>query len=176
MLECLKNKCAEENIDNISVECADWNNYRPDGKYDVAFSSLCPPVNSSDSILKMEMCSDDVCIYISSMSKDRDSIYFEIWRELGKEYTYEGYDTGYPSRFLESIGRDPVLKSFEIKTRSESEPDRLAEFYKQKFLLYRDEREVSRIIDEVVHSRAEDGRVITEQTNRLGLLIWHPFP
>lgn len=173
MLERLDGICRAENISNIRTEYMDWNVYIPDKKHDTAFSSLCPPVNSPESILKMEKCSRDLCIYISSMSKDRDSIYFEIWRELGRDYTYQGYDTEYPLRFLESIGRDPTLKKFEIKTSDESEPGRLVEFYKRKFLLYRDEQEISKVIEDVVHSHAEDGIVRTEQTNRLGLLIWH---
>lgn len=174
MLERLDGICGTEGITNIRTECADWDVYVPKRKYDIAFSSLCPPVNSSVSILKMEMCSSDTCIYISSMSKDRDSIYFEIWRELGREYTYEGYDTGFPLRFLKSIGREPILKKFEIETCSESEPGRLAEFYKRKFLLYRDEREILKAIEDVVGSHAEEGVVRTEQMNRLGLLIWRP--
>lgn len=175
MLNCLSGLCKNQNMLNVCTKCVDWNIYRPDTRYDIAFSSLCPPVNSSDSILRMEKCSCNLCIYISSMSKDRDSIYFEIWNELNKDYTYEGYDTQYPFRFLKSIGREPILKTFEEKISKMSESEDLINFYKKKFCLYREESETSKIIEDVVHSHTEDGKVVVEQNNCLGLLIWNPL-
>lgn len=175
MLKRLNSSCKDQNTSNICTKCVDWDIFKPDKKYDIAFSSLCPPVNSSDSILKMEKCSSDLCIYISSMSKNRDSIYFEIWNELGKEYTYEGYDTQFPFRFLKSIGREPILKKFDEKISKVSESEDLIGFYKKKFCLYREESEISKVIEDIVHSHTEDGKVFAEQNNCLGLLIWHPL-
>ncbi len=159
-------------VKNLSAECVDWNQYVPDKTYDVAFSSLCPPVNSHESILRMEKCSGNTCVYISSMSGNRDSVYFEIWKRLGRNYTFEGYDTRYPCRFLKSIGRNPALKIFENKMEKENCCLELCEHYKQKFSHYGHSEDISELIEDVVYSFAEDGQVYTVQNNRLGLLIW----
>lgn len=173
MIERILRESESRGIGNLQAGCADWNFYIPDEKYDVAFSSLCPPVNSSESILRMEKCSRDLCVYISSMPGNRDSIYFEIWNRLGRNYTFEGYDTRYPRRFLETLGRSPVLKVFETKTKKESDCAELCEHYVKKFSHYGNFPNISELIEDVVYSFAEGNRVYTEQNNRLGLLIWN---
>lgn len=172
MIERISRESETRGIKNLQTGCTDWNLYLPDEKYDVAFSSLCPPVNSSGSILRMEKCSRNLCVYISSMSGNRDSIYFEIWNRLGRDYTFEGYDTRYPCRFLEAVGRRPVLKIFENKTEKENDCAELCDYYERKFSHYGCFPDISELIEDVVYSFAEDGRVCTEQNNRLGLLIW----
>ncbi|MDR0523613.1 MAG: class I SAM-dependent methyltransferase [Candidatus Methanoplasma sp.] len=175
MLERLSRECAERGAGNVSAVLADWPSYPVGEAFDAVFSSLCPPLNCESNLLKMESHSKGWCAYVSSMGGDMGSLHTEIWRRLGKDYTYKGYDTSYPCRYLRSLGRDARLEEFEARSPSVRTVEEAVAMESKRFSAYgRAGAEVEAAIREAAESRAEDGLVRSEGIGRLGLLTWRP--
>lgn len=175
MLNRLREKCQNDGYGNISIIQADWKEYHSDEKCDVVFSSLCPPLNCPECILKMERNAVDRCAYVSSMNDDRGSIHMDIWKELGKDYTFNGYNTNYPYRFLKSVGRDPVLHTFRISSPYDQTVQEVIDFEVNKFQTYMDiDEKLRRKIENVVISHSDTGTIHFEGIKQLGLLTWVP--
>lgn len=176
MLNRLESKCLETKTSNIEHIHSDWTVYESARRFDVVFSSLCPPLNCPEQILRMESLSRRFCVYISSMNDDAGSVHMEIWKALGRDYTFNGYNTEYPYRFLISKGRAPVLKVFETSSPSEKSVEDVVRFEMEKFSAYMDtDNGTERIIKDVVEAHAEDGVVHYDGRKKLGLLIWAPL-
>ena len=174
MLSRLNDDCKNQSITNIITEEADWDEYVPKKKYDIAFSSLCPPVNSPESILKMEECAKENCVYVSSANINT-GIHIKIWNELGKDYSYHGYNTKYPYMFLSEVGREPALKIFTEHISYETSVEETIEKESRLISKYRNiDENVGRTIRDIVESHSENGVVRTDEELRLGLLIWKP--
>lgn len=175
MLERLESGCLAKGVKNILSVHADWRRYEAPRGFDVAFSSLCPPLNCPEEILRMEAVSTRFCAYASSMNDDRGSIHMDIWHALGRDYTFNGYNTKYPYEFLSEHGREPHLEVFEAVSPSDKSTEEVVEFETEKFSAYLDVNEdVRRTISDVVSSHAEDGVVHYDGRKRLGLLTWTP--
>ena len=173
MLERLKERCDSEHITNVTTVIGDCRHIPRNFRCDLTFSSLCPPMNCPESILRMEE-HGDVCAYISSANIGT-SIETEIWSALGEDYSYSGYNTEYPSRFLESIGRRTELTFFtQMNKMDESEEDVLKRHLSliSKYRPMTDE--IDDIIRKIVSNHSENGRVRTSMEMRMGLLIWRP--
>jgi Phospholipid N-methyltransferase len=168
-LQHLEESCAEENISNLIFVHQDWKGYVPNKEHDIVFTALCPVVNNPESILKMEECAKGWCIYVSSIIED-GSVHSEVWKRLGKEYTYAGHDTHFPYEFLKKHGRSPELIVFPSK-RKEIPVEQAMEMEKKMFESF--DYDVDEMIEEIVLSRAENGMVKTMKRS-LGLLIWKP--
>ena len=169
-LQCLEKNCTAENISNIKFVHQDWIEFVPKKRYDIAFSALCPAVNNPESILRLEKCAREWCIYVSSIIEG-GSVHSEVWKRLGKEHTYSGNDTHFPYEFLKSRGRSPELKIFSSERR-EMPVEQAIEMEKKMFESF--DYDVDEIIEEIVMSRAENGKVRTMK-RALGLLIWKPI-
>ncbi|MCQ2079946.1 MAG: methyltransferase domain-containing protein, partial [archaeon] len=66
MLSRLRAECERESINNISTVWADCCDIPSGCRSGVAFCSLCPPMNNPESVLSLEDCADEWCVYISS--------------------------------------------------------------------------------------------------------------
>ena len=129
-------------------------------------------MNNPDSILDMERLGKRR-VYISSSDAGEDSIEVEIWRELGCDYSYRGYMTDYPFRFLESLGRQPSIRYFTQKHDASVPAEKAVERYRHVIGRYRDltERELS-AIEGVIAGRTADGSVSLARTMRVGMIVW----
>ena len=176
MLSRLLEECDKNNLDNITTTFADWNAYVPSKERDIAFTSLCPPTNTPESILKMEACARQKCIYVSSASKD-SKISKELWKKLGKDYSFEGYNTNYPFQFLKEIGRSPELKMFTDKVVIIDRPlEDVIEDEIRRLTSYMDiTDDVRNIVRNVYTDHSQDSRIFVESEVRAGLLIWSPL-
>jgi len=174
MLLRVVQSCKDEDVENIRVYNCDWEGYNPIVRHDVAFASLCPPTNSPKSILKMDACSKRNCIYISSANKDPD-ISKDIWRRLGKIYSFQGYDTKYPYEFLRGNGRDPTLRIFEEDTHMEVPLDEMIDREMRRLSAYsplsQDDKDD---VINVIRSYSTEGIVCLDRTVRIGVLTWQP--
>ena len=141
---------------------------------DVSFSSLCPPMNCPEGLEVMERTASELCVYVSS-ADPCPGLEIEIWKALGKDYSYRGYDTRYPARYLESRGRSPELRFFS-QTNETAEPESVvADRFVRKVSAYRTLAEGEEgIIRGAVADRSEDGTVRITAEVRLGMLVWEP--
>lgn len=174
MLKRLADKAAESDIRNIETLQADWESYVPDCKYDIAFASLCPPANSPESLIKMESCTRRHCVYASSINES-DSIHIRIWRRLGKEYSFMGYNTYYPCRFLTDIGRTVEIRTYEQKSDKHLPYEKAFEAEIKRIEQYRGRSpEAEEAVRYVLDPLEEDGNIYYGDTMRIGMLVWKP--
>ena len=160
-------------IENIRCVLADWEDYETDERFDIVFSSLCPALNNPEGILKMESLSNGYCVYVSSMNDDTGSIDRQIWKSLGKDYTYNGYNTNYPYRFLLEKGRTPTLEVFEDIQPFTKPFDEVMQREIRSFSEYMDvDDRVRGLIETAVRDHSVGDDVQFEGRKRLGLLIW----
>ncbi|MDR3206567.1 MAG: class I SAM-dependent methyltransferase [Candidatus Methanoplasma sp.] len=175
MLNRLMERCGECGMDNVSCVAADWEDYSSDARCGVAFSSLCPPLNCPENLLKMEDHAVEWCVYASSMTDDRGSVHMDIWKEFGRDYTFNGYNTEYPYRYLSFAGRDPELTVFEVHEPFEQPAEETVSFETKKFSAYEfTGAEAESVIRKVVERHSKDGMVRFEGIKRIGLLKWRP--
>ena len=172
MLDVLRRGCEEHGITNVETLMCDCKDIPGGLRCDTAFSSLCPAMNSPSMILSMERLGDRR-VYISSYDKGGDSMELEIWRELGHDYSYGGYLTDYPRRFLESLGRSPSLYRFRQKNRTEVPDTRMKDNYRRLLSRYRPVSEAeTAAIDRVVSEHSVDGIVTVSREMCVGMLVW----
>ena len=174
MLGRVKSESADRHADNISVTLCDCKGIPDDLICDVAFSSLCPPMNDPKMILSMERHAREWCVYVSS-AKTGPGIETEIWKELGCDYSYGGYMTSYPDSFLKSVGRKTSLVFLEQRNTETIPLEDCISTFRRKISRFRPitERE-EQAIRTVVSRHADGDTVILDSNSRMGLLYWRP--
>lgn len=171
MLERLSRECTEASAVNVEQVVADCRELPPGLSCDLAFTSLCPPMNYPEALLEMEMHSVTNA-YVSSAAKG-GSLETEIWKELGKDYSYEGYNTDFGYRYLKAVGRTPWITYFEQKNETEDTYENVVSGLIRQFSKFRGMTEdLVSVIRDVVGRHEEDGIVVQKRNSRMGLLIW----
>lgn len=176
MLRVLLRRAEAAGLDNIQTEVADWIGYVPERKYDLVFSSLCPSANSPASLLRMEFASKKTCAYVSSMNSDA-SVNFDVWRKLGKNYSYTGYDTRQPYEFLVSMGRKPFFSKIQWTNTLDIESSELIEREIASFSIYPDipAEKIRIAAEEAVTERYGSGKIKENTVMKAGILVWDIF-
>ena len=174
MISRIKGICKKESIHNIDTLQSDWLQYEHDGGYNIVFSALCPAMNNPLSLLKMEKCAEEYCVYASSINNGK-TIHLEICDKIGKDFSFEGYNTEYPFKFLKEIGRKPVLKTFSESFESKTPAEKVIESEIEAFNGYEGIPGLRATVEKTVLSHAVDGVIHTIGKICMGLLIWKPF-
>lgn len=163
-------------VPNITCIEADWNTYSTDSRFDLVFSSLCPALNNPANLIKMESVSRGCCAYVSSMNDDSGSLHMRIWHSLGKDYTYNGYNTNYPFHYLKGLGREPKMETFVTEEPYDLPSDEVEEKEIRSFSFFMDvDDRVRSVIHDIVEEYSDAGFVHYDGIKRLGLLIWEPI-
>jgi len=175
MISRIREICERGSIHNIDTLQSDWLHYEQDVRsYDIVFSALCPAMNDPSSILKMEKYAEEYCVYVSSINKER-TMHLEICDKLGKDFSFEGYNTEYPFKFLKDVGRKPLLKIFSERFESKMSVEKVIESEIEALRRYKDISELRSTVEKVVLSHATGGVVNTVSDINMGLLIWRPL-
>lgn len=166
------NRITSLGASNISVLQADCLCIPQEYASDVAFSSLCPPMNTPAGIDSMCRLGKR-CIYVSSASHET-GLEGRIWHELGKDYSYSGYDTDYPYRYLRSKGIDASICYFTQENELDETVSDCIKRYATMFSRYRHVDEtVMKAISDTFEDSSEDGIVHHRTTQRIGMLTWN---
>ncbi len=161
----------EKGIGNISVLKADCTCLPTDYRKDVVFCSLCPAMNDPDAIDRMDALGKKH-VYISSANSEM-GIEGEIWKALGKDYSYAGYDTDYPYRYLLSKGVDAELRYFSQDNTVTDTVEATIKRFRATVASYRTVgEEEERAIRDAVEDHSENGMVTQSIVLRMGMLIW----
>jgi hypothetical protein len=175
MISRLENECLTNNVSNIKTKLEDWECYNAEKIYDLAFTSLCPPMNTPESIMKMEECAKEHCIYMSSMN-DSSEMISRIWKGLGKNYSYAGYNTKYPYDFLKAMGRSPKLRELsQDHTVDISLNEAIDNEVKHMSPFLETTDGAREIIAEIMSDYSEDSRLKINSKMKVGLLTWEPL-
>ncbi|MFA7150088.1 MAG: class I SAM-dependent methyltransferase [Candidatus Methanomethylophilaceae archaeon] len=174
MISRIDDICGKESIHNIDTFQSDWLRCEHAGRYDIVFSALCPAMNDPSSILKMEEHAERDCVYLSSIN-DEKTIHLEICDRIGKDFSFEGYNTEYPFRFLKEMGREPEMKVFSERFESKMSAEKMIESEIRALSNYSEIPGLRDTVEETVLSHAVDGIIHTVGSIRMGLLIWKPI-
>ncbi len=172
MIDRMMFSAEEKGVKNIEPLLADCFHIPSETVCDVAFTSLCPPMNDPDALLLMEKHSSEYCVYISSANIGH-GIEIEIWEALGCDYSYAGYDISYPYEFLTSIGRDVEISYFTQRNASSVPEKKCVEMYTRFLSNYRTLTDKEKdIVKNIVRKHSVDGFVDMSRDMRMGMLIW----
>ena len=161
----------EKGIGNISLMKEDCMTLDTGCRRDVAFCSLCPPMNTPEGIDLMGRLGKR-CIYVSSANREK-SLEGEIWEALGEDYSYAGYDTDYPYRYLLSKGIDAEVEYFTQENETTETEEECVKRFESLVSRYRRVDDGCRgVIDRIVRSHSEDGIVRQKLVLRMGMLTW----
>jgi Methylase involved in ubiquinone/menaquinone biosynthesis len=174
MIRRLESECSAANVNNIKTVLEDWECYKTGGRFDLAFTSLCPPMNTPESIMKMEACAKEHCIYVSSMN-DNSEMISRIWKAVGKNYSYAGYNTKYPYDFLKIMGRSPKLRELSQDQAVDIPLDEAVENEVKRLLPFVETTEgVRKTVAEVMADYADGPQFRIKSKMKVGLLTWEP--
>ncbi len=174
MLDRLMKSCEEMNISNIQPLKMEWGSFDTNSGYDIAFASLCPPLNRPEEILRMEKYSREYCVYIST-SDIAPGMQIEIWNELGKDYSYAGSDIRFPYEFLKELGREPILKTFEQNIDGSTPYEQAVSSMIRTISKYiKIDDDVEKTVRKIISGHTINGMVINKSVTRMGLLVWKP--
>lgn len=179
MLNVLKEKIKSNNIDNIEIIKANWNDINLNKenmykKFDLVISSLNPGCYNPDSLLKINEASNKSCCYIGTDGKSKDDVLEKADKFiLGKRLDFCGVsDIIYPFNILYFSGYRPSIfytgTTWKYKMSYEGSVNKLKNRYKE----YLDKHETIDKIKEFVNREIKDGTFYHESKVTLGVITW----
>lgn len=161
-------------LPNVTGEVCGCFQLKEDHIRDVSFASLCPPMNCPEGLMLMERMCRKHCVYISPLSND-EGIESDIWKRLGKDYTYRGSDAYYPYGYLRSIGRDPRMYviSFD-QEHSMSKEDAEMAYMKRVTAYVPNTDDVRDAVRSAVKSHYRDSVADATERRRFSMIVWEP--
>lgn len=174
MLSVARERCSS--LKNVGLLCQSWEEFSPERRYDLVFSSFCPAVDDLPSVMRMDSMSDGTCCIVSLGGSSGDRLAFDIWEELGYSgISMEGFDPIFPYRILKEMDRHPSLRRFDVHEESEVPADEMVRHLVRYFSLFHevDER-VEKVIVENVRHKANSGFVTLREDRTVSVLKWSP--
>lgn len=108
MISILKKRSEAAGISNIDVLKEDYHTYSG-RRYDAVISSLCPGTGSTEALKIMESLSKRYCVHAMWIVNSWDELNEQVWKELGKDFSYGSRRKGIVKENLESMGREPEV-------------------------------------------------------------------
>jgi len=176
MLSLAKERCAH--LGRASFVCHDWNAFPVASHFDLVFSSFCPAVDGLSAVLRMEMLSRETCCLVSLGHSSGDRTAFDVWANMGNpRMSMESYDPLYPFNVLKDMGREPVLRSFDVQEEVEISEEGMVEQLASFISLFHDlsDRTMGAIRD-AVSVKAVDGHLSWREERTVRVLHWSPRP
>ena len=107
MLDRLSSSVRDMGYSNVTLVKADVMEYEPERRSSAVVSSLCPGTGSVEGLKRMEAWTDHHCAHIMWIVNGWDDLHAEVWREMGKNYSFAERGSDLVERKLRSIGRRP---------------------------------------------------------------------
>lgn len=170
MLSILSQRCSSNNIIPI---LGDYMTVPLKRKYDATVMSLCPGSGSKEAIRRVESVSYGWCIHIMWLVNSWDDIGSMVWKELGKDYSFEQRRSGIVEGNLESLGREFDVRRFTTRLHLEMPAEELIEREKRRFALY-GPYDAEEAIRKVLGRYIRDGVFRFDCTNEMKLICWRP--
>lgn len=174
MLSVARERCS--GLGNVDLLCQGWEEFSPQGRFDLVFSSFCPAVDDMRSVMRMDAMSEGTCCIVSLGGSSGDRMAFDIWEELGYPgMSMEGFDPIFPYRILKEMDRDPSLRRFDVHEESEMPEEDMVRHLVRYFSLFHEvDGSVRNIIAEKVSGRSDRGRFTLREDRTVSVLKWTP--
>lgn len=172
MLDRLSRSVRENGIRNVSLVKADFMEYQPEGRSSTVVSSLCPGTGSIEGLQRMESWADHHCVHIMWIVNGWDDLHAEVWRAMGKDYSFGGRGSDLVERNLRSIGRRPEVTEFSVSVERSLPLDTAVSEIVRDFRPYGMGAEVEPAARRVLEPMAEGGEFRYSCLNRMRLVVW----
>lgn len=174
MLSVARERCS--GLGQVDLLCQSWEEFSPDRRYDLVFSSFCPAVDDLASVMRMDAMSDGVCCVVSLGGPSGDRLAFDIWEELGHPgISMEGFDPIFPYRILKEMGRRPSMRRFDVLEETEMSAEGMVRHLVRYFSLFHEvDARVERVIAENVLRKSDGGRFTLREDRTVSVLRWTP--
>jgi 2-polyprenyl-3-methyl-5-hydroxy-6-metoxy-1,4-benzoquinol methylase len=173
MLDILKEEIKKNNIKNIKHFKSDFKKFNIQKyykKFDISFASMTPAVKSEDDVVKMEMLSNEWCVFIGWAGKRKNSLTERIIKAHNvKPFVPDGF--GDVKKILKKRNIHFKSEVFETYWQNELSVDDALDDISATIKLdgAKPDRELIRrmLLDEF-----SSGRIISETYGRKGILVW----
>lgn len=172
MLDRLFARASEMGLDNIRRIDGDWKDHIPSKNHDLCIATLCPGSGSPESIARMEADSRGHCVLVSWLENHGDDLHAEIWKELGRDYGYEGRRSTAVQDWLRDNGREPVVEFLSTVVEKDFTVEELVAKEKASFAGFDIEADAAEIARTILESRADDGIVHYRAENSMKMILW----
>ena len=112
MMKRLMTDAKKNGIWNIRYITSDFFKLDLGQKFDLVISSLCPGTGTAEGLKVMESFSLRHCMYIMWSKNCWDDIHAEMWRRLGKDYSFDARSKDIVTPQLIKMGRSPETLEF----------------------------------------------------------------
>lgn len=175
MLALLLKSCSEAGIDNVTTQSADFTSMSGNKQYSLAIAPLCPGAGTEEGLRIMESFATDACVHVTWIGNNWDDLHMGIWKELGRNYSYESRNTDSVSPILKEMGRDMELEEFSTVVERTFPMDKLIEREERVFSLYGLEGEdIKGAVEKIFGDYVTDGVFSMKCESRIRMIRWAP--
>ena len=174
----LKQRAEKRGIDNLHTVNAMWENFEPEQKYDVTFSSMCPAICDYEELLRMEGMTKSTCCILAVAKGSVDLHRQKLMREIFKITPSGGMNSeaSWYYDMLYLMGRQPNVKTFSRISKSRLPVEYLVERNKIYFQIFDISPEQSEPILREYYSRVGVDGMVEDETCINNALIWWKVP
>ncbi len=158
MLETLKEKIHEENINNIKIECQDFFKVNLSKKFDLVFVSMSPILNELETIDKLLNISKKYLFLIFWAGERENNIFNKCFKAIFKrEFKWDILDITIIFNYLYSLGYSPSIFYKELIWENNFEFEKVFKHTLWHFKFYKDEltEEEKEKIKEIISKNKE---------------------
>ena len=170
MISILKGSCASNNVFPV---VGDFMEYVPDRRFDAAIMTLCPGTGTPEGIRKVESLTDGWCVHIMWTENCWDEIHAKVWKELGREYSFDARKAGLMESNLRSLGRSYDVEEFTADVEWTMPASELIEREKRVFSAY-GPIEAEDALRAVLDGFIDGDRFSFGCTNSIKMICWRP--
>jgi SAM-dependent methyltransferase len=174
MLARLQNDATEHGTENMDYVNSDFKDLSEDRKSDVVVSALCPGTGTEESVRLMESLAFDYCVHIMWLENQWDNVQSEMWKGLGKDYSYSVRNTKTITDVLDRSNRDYHVEEFVCNVESESDLESAVAKGVRTFGQFDIKEDPEPSVRNALKPYAYNGTVRFSWTNRMRLLYWSP--
>ncbi|WP_019177786.1 class I SAM-dependent methyltransferase [Methanomassiliicoccus luminyensis] len=173
MLDRLFSSARELGLHNLKRLQMDFKDYVPKEKHSVVMSALCPGAGSMEFLGRMERCAERSCASISWIENGWDDLCAEVWKALGRNYSFDSRRSTATLDNLRTMGRSPQAREFSARIELSLSFDEALLKIANDFQPYGLGPELDPAIRKVLEPMTDDGTVHYARTNRLRLVTWN---
>ena len=172
MLDRLFARASELGLTNIRRMDGDWNTHAPSKNYDMCIATLCPGTGSPASMERMEADSKGHCVLVSWLENHGDDLHAEIWRELGRDYGYEGRRSTATQDWLREKGRNPTVEFLSTVVERDFTIEELVEKERASFRGFDVDVDIGEVARSILEPDSDDGIIHYRAENSMKLIFW----
>lgn len=174
MLRILKKEAEERESKNLKLLKKDWEDIEEEKTYDLVLASNSPAIYNQKTLEKMNRVSRKNCLYICYAGGLRPPLRNLLWKEImGEELQGRTFSITFPFAILYHEGYYPHLTFQRQDYSYQEEACRIFENYRAYFRIFgREGREVDKILERIIFSKAHKGLINEKFCYRIGILSW----